>query len=386
MNKVLLISYVFPPMAAVGGYRTIKYCKFLPEFGWRPAVLTVRSGYNTAYDPSLLDQIAPSAPVYRSGNWEPLDWWDKRSQPAPTPTSSASHPSSGTSGLHPSGGISTTARLKAWAKRMLSLPDRNNFWVPFGVATGLRAIRQESIDVLYTTSPPHSTHLVGYYLSLLSGKPLVIDFRDLWTQNEAYHLKGYSPLQLRLDRGLERRVIRRASAIVTTTPSFTEQVRRNNPAFEPAQVYTITNGIDADDFAHVAMPTVRNDRFTILHLGSLYGLRNPGFFFEAVTAWAKRRPEISGRVQIDFIGNAPGYESMVQQPPLKGLVNMLAHIPHDKVLNRLWQADLLLLILGFDPGGKGVLPAKLFALDGRFWRWFPPMARRTVFSKATTTA
>ncbi len=358
MKNVLLISYVFPPMAAVGGYRTIKYCKYLPEFGWRPTVLTVRSGYNVAYDPALLKQIASTVTVYRSGNWEPLDWWDKRSQgesPQPPKSSSGSASTPTASSAPP---LSATA--KAYVKRWLSLPDRNNLWIPFGVVTGLKAIRREKIDVIYTTSPPASAHVVGYILSLLTGKPLVVDFRDLWTQNEAYGTRGWSPLQRRLDRCLERRVINRSRAIVTTTNSFSALTAENNPNKDAARVYTITNGIDADDFRKVTMPQSKNDRFTVLHLGSLYGHRSPVFFFEAVAEWAKRRPEILGRVQIDFIGNAPGFEAMAKREPLGQLINMLTHIPHDKVLDRLWQADVLLLILGFDPGGKGVLPAKLF--------------------------
>jgi glycosyltransferase involved in cell wall biosynthesis len=355
MKRVLLISYVFPPMAAVGGYRTIKYCKFLPEFGWRPTVLTVRSGYNVAYDPSLLQQIDRAVTVYRSGNWEPLDWWDKHSQAKPSPPSgSVAMPSSSPAAP------SLAARTKSYIRRWLSLPDSNNFWIPFGVITGLKAVRREQIDIIYSTSPPASAHVVGYLLSLLTGKPLVIDFRDLWTQNESYDMKGLSPFQRRLDRWLERRVINRARGVITTTRSFSTLTQANNPNKDAGRVHTITNGIDADDFRHVTMPETKNDRFTVLHLGSLYGHRNPAFFFEAAAEWAKRRPEIVGRVQIDFIGNAPGFEAMVQREPLKNLVNMLTHIPHDKVLDRLWQADILLLILGFDPGGRGVLPAKLF--------------------------
>ncbi|MBD3257951.1 glycosyltransferase [candidate division GN15 bacterium] len=358
MKKVLMISYVFPPMAAVGGYRTIKYCKFLPEFDWQPSVLTVRDGYNTAYDQSLLGKIDPAVAIYRSGNWEPLQWWDRRSQPAEPPPKKPAGTSEKPAGPPPEPG--TMAKIKDYVRKAISLPDRNNFWVPFGVKTGLAAVRREQPDVLYTTSPPNSTHLVGYYLAKLTGKPLVIDFRDLWTLNEAYELKGFPPSLANIDRRLERKVIRRSSAIVTTTESFSEAMREANPKFNPDRVYTITNGIDVDDFKHVKMPETKNEKFTILHLGSLYGHRDPGFFFDAMKAWANQRPEIFGKVDALFIGNTPGYEAAAKEPPLDKLVTMLKHIPHEQVLPKLWQSDMLLLILGFDLGGRGVLPAKLF--------------------------
>ncbi len=365
MKKVLLISYVFPPMAAVGGYRTIKYCKFLPEFGWQPSVLTVRSGYNVAYDHALLDQIDSSVRVYRSGNWEPMSWWDRRSTPADTSAKVSPEPESGEKPKEQAPSI--LSRTKRFARTWLSYPDRNNFWIPFGVWTGLKAIRSESIDVIYSSSPPVSSHIVAYRLACLTGKPLVLDFRDLWTQNEAYSDRDMTPMQRRIDGWLEPKIINRSSAITTSTNSFVKLLRDKNPGVPPENVHAITNGIDIDDLSHVVMPEKKNVRFEILHLGSLYGHRNPLFFFKAMEAWAEKRPEIIGRVRAEFIGNAPGYEKYVKDKPLNGLITMSAHIPHNQVLNRLWQADLLLLILGFDPGGKGVLPAKLFeyACTGR---------------------
>ncbi|MBU0985586.1 MAG: glycosyltransferase [candidate division Zixibacteria bacterium] len=358
MKRVLMISYVFPPMAAVGGYRTIKYCKFLPEFGWQPSVLTVREGYNFSYDQALLDQVDRAVNIHRSGNLEPLVWWDMRSASGALAggTSSENPPSGG--GHEPS--PSMAGRIKRYLRRALSIPDQNNFWIPFGVWTGLQAIRRDRIDVLYSTSPPASTHVVGCLLSYLTGRPLVVDFRDLWTQNESYQLKNIPPMLQRLDRFMEQRVLRRSRAVVTATESFSTLVRQKNPSLPSSQIHTITNGIDADDFAHLDLPTRRNDRFTILHLGSLYGHRDPAFFFDALRIWAQRRPEAVTSTSAVFIGNTPGYERLVTESPLKDMVQFSSHIPHDQVLLKLWESDLLLLILGFDASVGGVLPAKLF--------------------------
>jgi len=366
MKQVLMISYVFPPMAAVGGYRVIKFCKFLPEFGWQPTVLTVKKGFNFAYDQRLLEQVDSSVTVYRSRNLQPLTWWDLRSsgvdEPPEEPVSTSKTGDASGVGRKPA-----SVRLKAYVKKMLSIPDRNNFWIPFGVWTGLKAIRNEKIDLIYSTSPPASAHLIGYLLSLLSGKPLLMDFRDLWTQNEGYQTRQLSPLQAGIDRRLERRAINRSRAVVSATETFSRMLLENNPGKDPGTIFTITNGVDADDFAQLDLPTGKNEKFNILHLGSLYGNRNPIFFLEILTEWAKTRPEIVGRVQVEFIGNVKAYENLASVSPLKEMVRFLGHIPNSLVLPRLWQADLLLLILGFDSGVAGVLPAKLFeyACTGR---------------------
>ena len=358
-KKVLIVSYVFPPMAAVGIYRVIKFCKYLPPCGWDPVVLTVREGANWSYDHSQLAKLNPAMPVYRTGNLEPLVWWNRRSQrddsPAPSPAKAAP-PGQPEIDTKPS----FFTRFKRGLRHLISTPDANIYWLPFGLLTGLKAIRRERVDAIMSTSPPASAHVLAWLLSKISGKPLVVDFRDLWTQNESYELSDRPSFVRKLDRRLERMVLRRASAIVNATEPFAAMTRSNNPTLKPETVHAITNGLDPDDFSGIVYPTKKNDKFTILHLGSLYGHRNPAFFFEAVTELMKRRPEIADALEIQFVGNVPGFDKVVRGTPLERVVNFVGHVPQDRALNKLWESDLLLLILGFSSSTGATIPAKLF--------------------------
>ena len=348
-------------MAAVGGFRVIKACKFLPEFGWQPTVLTVKEGFNYAYDYSLLEKLPKDLKIIRSRYFSPLMWWDERSQPSEAPNSGSPRRASAgkTKGDNASAG-SPLSRAKMFIRNMLSLPDSHNFWVPFAVAKGISVIRHEKIDVILSTSPPASTHVIGYLLSLLSGRPLVIDYRDLWTQHEGYHFRQLPWLFRNIDRWLEQRVLNRARAIATATDEFSELVRQNNRFKRPESVATITNGIDPDDFAGIKFPDKKNEKFTLLHLGSLYGNRNPKFFFRALDEWLKRTPGAQEKTCVLFYGNTPGYDSVVKGTRLESVVQFKGHVPQHEILPKLWQSDMLLLILGFHPGGAGVMPAKLF--------------------------
>ena len=358
LKKVLMISYVFPPMAAVGGYRTIKFCKYLPSFGWQPSVLTVTKGFNFAYDYSLLDRLDPALNIYRSANLEPHLWYDRRTGgfPARSGTSTPPSPSGGGPDKRPS----LPARWKRGLRQLVSIPDTNNFWIPFGILTGLRAARREKVDIVYSTSPPASAHVVGWAVSRLMSIPLVTDFRDLWTLNENYTARNLIPAAGRFDRLLERRVLSRAHQVITTTDTFTAMMKSRYPDKRADRFHTITNGLDADDFKDIAFPQKKNDYFTILHLGSLYGNRNPEFFFEAMAAWKKMRPGAESETRVCLIGNTPGCETLAERYGLSDMVTFAGHIPHRDVLARLWEADLLLLILGFEKAGTGVIPAKLF--------------------------
>lgn len=360
-RKVLIVSYVFPPMAAVGGYRIIKFCKFLPRFQWIPVVLTVKKGFNYAYDYSLLDCLDPSLKVYRSPNLEPLVWWDRRSSMRSTGGDKTTGKNPRLAEAETTGSqLSLGNRIKNFVRKLISIPDTCNFWIPLGILTGLRAARKEKVDIIFSTSPPASSHLVAYAISKLTGLPLVSDLRDLWTQNESYEIKNLPGPLRSFDRFLEKVVFKRARTIITTTETFTAMVRAKNPFKENLSVKTITNGLDRDDFTGIIFPTTKNDKFTILHLGSLYGNRNPEFFFKATRHWLNSKPAVRENVTINFIGNAPGFEQQIEAEGLVDIVKFKQHIPHARVLEKLWEADLLLLILGFNDSVSGVIPAKLF--------------------------
>ncbi len=213
---------------------------------------------------------------------------------------------------------------------------------------------------MVTTSPPPSTHLVGTWLSVLAGIPHVVDFRDLWTQGPRYHLIPRLPLARAFDRGLEKWVLSRSRWIVGATETFMRQLRTRNPGLDPQRMTAILNGLDPDDFRDVPFPDRRNDRFTILHLGSLYGLRDPAFFFEALERFLSEHPEAGPQMVVRFIGNVSQHQDKVRGTPLEKVVEFCGHRPHHTVLSELWAADMLLLILGFGASESGTIPAKLF--------------------------
>lgn len=362
-KKALIVSYAFPPSAAVGVYRVIKFCKYLPQFGWEPVVLTVNEAVSYSRDESLFEQLPRDLKIYRSKDFSPITWYESKTgrgalAPVAPPSRDASVGPEKSAPPPPPPTI--MGRIKGYIRRSLFTPDDNAYWVPYGVSTGLRAIRKEGIDVIFSTSPPASAHLIGYWLSLLTGTPLVIDFRDLWTQNAGYHLKNKPAPARVFDRFLEKRCMKRSSAIVTATDGFTDLVREKNPYKPPEQVITITNGLDPDDFAAVEFPATKTEKFTILYLGSLYGARNPFFFFEALDHFLDRHPDVLDHVQVDFVGGGTGYEHTTKGNRLEKIVRWLGHVPQKQALSKLWQADLLLLLLGFGETHTTVIPAKLF--------------------------
>lgn len=354
-KKLLIVTYVFPPFAAVGVYRILKFCKYLPDFGITPVILTPGNPNTMARDEGLMAQIPGYVPVYRTYTFEPFRW-KAVAKPVQQPAAPAF------SGQSVDTQPSLASRVKQTIKQNLSIPDTSYFWSWTGLWTGLQAARQEKVDFILSSSPPHSVHLLASRIASRTHKPHIVDFRDLWTQNTSYHERNLPDRLQRRDRKYEDRVLRRSAGITVNTETFKQQLLEKNPYLMNDRIEVVTNGVDPDDFKEFVSSGTGESRFTLLYTGSLYGgHRNPDFFFEAVKQWLARRPELTSQVRLMFIGNwAPEHVSLIDRHGLGEVVVKRDWMPQREVLKETFAADLLLLFQGFDPALSAAIPRKLY--------------------------
>ena len=79
LHKVLVIAYYFPPLGLSGVQRTLKFVKYLPQFGWQPIVLTVTPTGYFAQDPTLLDELdGLNIEIIRTGSLDPNRFLKKK--------------------------------------------------------------------------------------------------------------------------------------------------------------------------------------------------------------------------------------------------------------------------------------------------------------------
>jgi len=357
MKKVLVITYAFPPMSVVGVYRTLKFCKFLPEFGWEPVVLTIKRGKDWAYDESLLADLPLSMKVYRTRTFEPLITYENFQQ--------GKRKRSGIVGGYSGeeqdqvGSKSLLQRLRSYVAGWLSTPDKQALWLPFALAEGRKILREEEIDLIYTSSPPHSTHLIGYFLKRFSGLPWVADFRDPWTLNEYFQEKPTTPKMKQLEAYLERLVVNGCDHLVANTRSVAEAFRWKFNHLPLSKISTIPNGYDPEDFQ--GLEPHNFEKFTITHLGSLYGRRQPIEFLKGLRFFLQRHPEAKQRLKVLFVGNIEEkILERMRELDLSEVVECRPHQPRRQALSLALSSHLLLLILGHDPKAAGIIPAKLF--------------------------
>ncbi|MDP2960921.1 MAG: glycosyltransferase, partial [candidate division Zixibacteria bacterium] len=303
-KKVLIIAYHFPPLGGGGVYRTLKFAKYLPLFGWEPIILTVSNPDHPLWDYSLLKELPVDIQVYRVPAFEFSRWerkffslfkpgrnLKKEKQKDRFPTIKEVKIPLGSK--FRSLLKSTYLFLTAWMR----IPDEKIGWVPFALLEGFSLIKSKKIDLIYVTSPPHSSQLLGLLLSKFSGKPWVAEFRDEWMEYKQM-IGGYSSSRLKFERKLVNKIFTNAFLVIAINEFQKETYRKNYPQAKRMEV--IYNGFDAEDLSKARQKEDRwqDNKFHICYCGYFYP--NSAFpLFECFKDFFYENPDLRGRIQVD---------------------------------------------------------------------------------------
>ena len=326
MKKVLVIAYHYPPLGGGGVFRTLKFTKYFPQFGFRPYVLTVKNPMYTTKDPTLVKEIPPEARILAAFSFEHR--------------------------------ILRASRLLNIDPEWFFIPDVNVGWLPCGTHLGNKIIRQENIDVIYATAPVWTSLLIGYLLKRKTHKPLVVDFRDPWTINpfKTFPTKFHE----KIENYLEKKVLMSADYVITISQPYKIKLIEKYP-FLKSKCEVIMNGFDPDDFKDLKRLPLKG-KFKILHTGSLYGLRSPKHFLSALHELFQEKPELREQIEVTFVGNY-GKETpvLVDKFGLNDAVKLVGYIPHEECLELMVNAHVLLLIVTSEgQQTSGVVTGKIF--------------------------
>jgi glycosyltransferase involved in cell wall biosynthesis len=329
--KLLLVTMYFPPAGGGGVPRPLKFASHLPALGIETHVLAPDDSKWVHQDAEL--PLPTQAWVHRARYVGP-----RGVKPAEV--------------LHGKEGLErATAHATLFGRRLL-VPDENFTWNLTSVPTAIRIAREEGIDVVLTTSPPGSVHLVGAAVKRATGARWVADLRDSILAHP--HRRSASRLvraKERTARVVARLVANQADAIVAAADAIADEARSLEPK---GRVLTIANGCDFDDFA--GLEYHRTDRFRLTHTGSFFGRRDPRPFLQALAD--SKLDDVTVRFVGDFRSSDREFVSTLG---LDGRVELIPYVPRRESLRLQRDSDaLLLLIPEADGRGKGVLSAKVF--------------------------
>jgi len=327
MKNVLIIAYHYPPLGGGGVFRTLKFTKYLPQFGFQPYVLTVKNAMYPLRDPTLLKDVPQEVRIVKTFSLEHNLF------------------------LMPFYALRTTPK---W----IFTPDINIGWLPFAVRRGEELIDKEGVDLIYATAPAYSSLLIGYLLKKTTGKPLVIDFRDPWTQN--VFIKYPTMLHKKIEEKMEKAVLKFADYIITTSEPIRLKLIEKYPFME-GKCATITNGFDPDDFKGLKTRKLPKS-FRIVHTGSLYGLQTGKQFLLAIKKLIDEKPALRKKLEVIFIGSHDKETLLlVQKLGLEDVVRLISYVSHRECLELMLSSHLLLLLITAKGShGEGILTGKLF--------------------------
>jgi glycosyltransferase involved in cell wall biosynthesis len=346
VKKVLIITYYWPPSGGSGVQRWLKFVKYLPEFGIQPIVLTVDPEFATypARDESLLRDIAPELIIYRTKSKDLLDLYRKVSG------KEAPH-----SGFANEKKIRWTDKVFRFIRGNFFIPDARIGWNKFALEEARKIIREHNIDTIITSSPPHSTQLIGLQLKKEFPLTWIADLRDPWSElfynKELFRTK----LAKKRDNRLEESVLNAADQLVVVSDAIRRSFAKGKKEVLN-KIHVIPNGFDESDFPD-SIPRKDSKIRYISYIGNLGPQYPVTGFLKAFSVFSKDHEDWKLR----FIGNChPGVKRNVEELDLKNKVEFISYVPHNEAVNYMISSDALLMIIPEIEKNKGILTGKLF--------------------------
>ena len=348
MKRVLVITYYWPPSGGSGVQRWVKFCKYLPAEGWQPVVYTPENPELTSVDDTMGNDLPEDLEVIRTHITEPYEAYRKiMGRGAGTDMKKLVTPIKG-------GKKSLSHKISLWIRGNLFIPDPRVWWVRPSVKFLRKYLKDNPVDVIVTTGPPQSMHLIGKRLAKATGLPWIPDFRDPWTR--MYYLKplGLTAASWRKHYRLEKGVLDAASAVIAVTPLMQEELQ----AKTKTPVRMITNGFDEDDFA---VEPLCDGFFNLTHTGLLASDGNPEKLWKVLGEKCTENPLFREKLRIRLVGKTDA--DVLGNIEAAGLGPNTVNVGYKTHLEAVAEqkgASALLLPLRNDPEYILILPGKLF--------------------------
>ncbi|PID58418.1 MAG: hypothetical protein CR986_07885 [Ignavibacteriae bacterium] len=350
MKKALIVTYHWYPAGGPGVQRILKFAKYLNKFGWKPIILTVAKGEYPALDFSLKKNIPEDIVEYRTKSLEPNFLYKKfmgmkPEQKIPTAILVDDNPS-------------LKKKITAWIRLNFFIPDAKIGWLPFAVNEGKKIIREEKPDIIFSTSPPPTVHIIAQKLADSSKLPWIADFRDPWTDIHYYEKQPRLSVVKKFDRALEKKVLNKADKVVCIskldiTLDFGKKV-------SPTKCINIPNGYDEEDFENLNL-NYNHKKFILLHLGAINKERNPVSLFKGIKNLAQKKIITPENFMLKFVGNVENIVTKtIEDLDIGNYIEIIPYKPHKEALSYIEDASVMLLLITRSEKNKRILPGKTF--------------------------
>ena len=341
MKKALIITYYWPPAGGSGVQRWLKFVKYFRDFGIEPIVYTVENPNYPIVDESLAKDIPEGLEILKQPIWEPNNLFaffgKKKTESAgflnPNPT--------------------LFGKMLQYIRANYFIPDARKFWVKPSTDYLKKYLKSNKIDVVITTGPPHSMHLIGLNLKKELNIKWLADFRDPWTEIDYFQQLPLTKMAIKKHHSLEKEMLKNADAVLVVGKTMQENFNGFN-----SHVITVTNGFDE---ALTNENIASDSKFTVTHIGLMNADRNPRMLWEVLSEIVSENNEFSDDFELKLIGKADASViADISTFRLSNNVQVIDYVTHDKVVEFQKKSQVLLLIVNNVPSAKGIITGKIF--------------------------
>jgi hypothetical protein len=345
LQKVLIVTYYWPPAGGPGVQRWLKFVKYLPDFGVQPIVYVPENPTYPIVDEGLLKEVSDKAIILKNKIFEPYQLAGFLSKKETQKISSGIIPAAKKQ--------SFLEKLLLWVRGNLFIPDARKYWVNPSVTYLKKYIQEHNIDTIVTSGPPHSLHIIGLKLKEELGVKWFADFRDPWTTigyHKALKLSSYANKKHKF---LESKVLNTADTIIVTSKTTKTEFK----ALTNKPIEVITNGYDVENIPRQTL----DEKFTMAHIGSFLSDRNPKVLWEVLQELVIENETFAAQFQLKLIGKiSQEILHSIAHYQLDSYCNNLGYVSHSDAIVHQRKSQVLLLIEIDSEDTKSIIPGKLF--------------------------
>jgi len=348
MKKVLIITYYWPPSGGSGVQRWLKFTKYLPEFGIQPIVFTVDKGEYPAEDLSLEKDVNSQVEVIRQPIIEPYTFYKKFTGQKKDKKVSVGFISEKTK-------PSLAQQIAVFARGNFFIPDARMLWIKPSVKYLRNYLAKNPVDLIITSGPPHTCHMIGLELKRILGIKWIADFRDPWTGIYYFDELMLSPFAKHIHQQMEKNVLNECDQIITVG----ETMKKDFEKMTKVPIEVITNGYDEEDYLNKNFSLTQ--KFTLSNIGLLPKGQNHPALWNAIGELVKENENFKNQLEIRFVGHVDAHvKKSLEEAGITTYCKMIDYVNHEKVVEFQISSHILLLNINRVPNAEYLLTGKLF--------------------------
>lgn len=356
MKKVLILTYYWPPSGGAGVQRWLKFVKYMREFGFEPIVYTAENGEMPVIDESLQKDVPEGTVVLKTPIWEPYSFYKRFIGRKKDDKINASF-------LSENKKTGLTEKISVWIRGNFFIPDARKYWIKPSVNYLNDYIQKNKIDLVVSSGPPHSMHLIALGLKQKNiNLKWIADFRDPWTNIDFYEKLMLTKWADKKHHKQELSVLQNANIVLSIGQTMSDEfldMYKNSGGTDLNKFKVIANGFDDEDVKSGVV--IKDSKFSIAHIGTLVKDRNPQVLWKVLRKIVNENSDFEKQLEIKLVGKIDFFvKEQIEEYGLSKFVNKIDYLPHNKVIEEQQKTKLLLLLVNNTKNAKGILTGKFF--------------------------